>query len=441
MHPLHAAVFPILDRRLRPASPAPLAVGLSGGGDSLALLLIVRAWAAAHGRRIIVLTVDHGLNPDSAAWTEVCAETAGRLGVAFRALAWTGDKPSTGLPAAAREARHALLADAAREAGAKVLVLGHTADDLTEAAAMRAEGSTVADAREWGPSPAWPEGRDVFLLRPLLGVSRAALRDYLREAGETWIDDPANADLRFARARARAAQSSPRSGEGDHPKDGGGAGAEASGQTGIQDQAAETGAAPSTLLRRVPLPATQGGETCSWGGLTLPRTSLPTTVAMAALCAAGTSRPPRGDSLSLLGRRLRDGEPFVVTLAGARIEADGQAIMVMRDAGEISRGQLAPLPLRPGETVVWDGRFEIATDRADLTVKPLSGLAAKLPPRQQTRLKAVPAPARPTLPVLVRHDGAVSCPILAEPPPVRVTALALARFEAATGCVDSEPAP
>ncbi len=249
MRPLLAAVFPILDRRLRPASPAPIAVGLSGGGDSLALLLVARAWALAHGRQILALTVDHGLNPDSAGWTRVCAETAERLGVGFRALRWTGDKPATGLPAAARAARQALLAEAAREAGAKVLLLGHTADDLAESAAMRAEGSTVQDAREWSPSPAWPEGRGVFLLRPLLAVGRAALRDHLREVGETWIDDPANEDVRFARARARMLRSSPRSGEGDPAEQGGGAGAGSTGKTGIQGMAAGHHAGPTTTLR------------------------------------------------------------------------------------------------------------------------------------------------------------------------------------------------
>jgi len=85
------SITPILDRRLRAASPAPLAVALSGGGDSLALLLLAKAWADDHGRRIVVLTVDHGLNPDSADWTARCARTAGRLGLDFRALAWTGE--------------------------------------------------------------------------------------------------------------------------------------------------------------------------------------------------------------------------------------------------------------------------------------------------------------------------------------------------------------
>jgi tRNA(Ile)-lysidine synthase len=406
------SVFPILDRRLRSASTAPLAVGLSGGGDSLALLRLVKAWADPRGRRVIALTVDHGLNPASRDWTAFCAKVAGRLGVEFRALAWTGDKPAAGLPAAARAARHALLADAARAAGASVLLLGHTADDLTESAAMRAEGSTVPDAREWGPSPVWPQGRDVFLLRPLLGVSRMALRDYLRDAGETWIDDPANEDMRFARARARQAHSTRRSGE----------------------ENARSNAAPSIMSSVVPLPT-------SWGGLSLPRAATPSTVAIAALCAAGTSRPPRGDSLTRLARRLRAGGPFVTTLAGARIAADGDSIVVTRDAGAVTPDRLAPLPLSPGETAVWDGRFEITADVADLTVRALSGLATKLPAPQQTMLKSIPVAARPTLPVLVGHDGAVSCPILAETPPVRVRALALVRFEAATGRPDREPAP
>ncbi|MDO9222933.1 MAG: tRNA lysidine(34) synthetase TilS [Caulobacter sp.] len=414
-------VSPILDRRLRPASPAPLAVGLSGGGDSLALLLITKAWADARGRSVIALTVDHGLNPASADWTERCRETTARLGVAFQALVWTGDKPAAGLPASARAARHALLADAARAAGARVLLMGHTADDLSESAAMRAEGSTVPDAREWGPSPAWPEGRDVFLLRPLLGVGRAALRAFLLEAGERWIDDPANADVRYARARARLSRSSPaKLGRGTA----GGGGGESVRRL------------PSTTLRVVPLP-----NPSDWGGLTLPLSTTPTTLAMAGLCAAGTARPPRGESLSRIIDGLRRGDPFVASLAGARIEADWTELRVMREAGEITRRGRPPLALPPGQAVVWDGRFELTATRPGLTVQALSGLATRLPDAEQRRLKSIPAAARPALPVISDGEGRVSCPILAERPSTHVRALALDRFEAATGRVDSEPAP
>src|SRR4051812_46338884 len=144
-----------LDRRLRTDAAAPLAVGFSGGGDSLALLILTLDWARAHGRAVVSLTVDHQINPASAAWTADALAKARALGADARALAWTGPKPATGPSAAARAARHALLENAARAVGARVLLLGHTADDLAEAALMRAEGSTVSDPREWSPSPAW----------------------------------------------------------------------------------------------------------------------------------------------------------------------------------------------------------------------------------------------------------------------------------------------
>ncbi|MDP1631383.1 MAG: tRNA lysidine(34) synthetase TilS [Caulobacter sp.] len=412
MQPPHDLALPILDRRLSAASPAPLAVAFSGGGDSLALLLITLDWARAHGRSVVALTVDHGLNPLSGGWTARCGETARRLGADFQALNWVGEKPATGLSAAARAARHALLAEAAREAGARVILMGHTADDLAESAAMRAEGSSVPDARQWAPSPAWPQGRDLFLLRPLLDVGRQALRDYLRQAGETWIDDPANADMRSARSRARAALTA--------------------------------GAAAADPSRRAPGPTaapSDPGVSGTDGILTLPRSAAPATIAMAALCAAGTTRPPRSDSLSRIAAGLRAGEPFVTTLAGARIVVGWADIQVMRDAGEVARGGLPSLSLTPGLAMVWDGRFEIAADQPGLTVRALARLAPKLPESQRRRLKSIPAACRPTLPVIVDADGGVSCPILAGDSPVRCRALVLPRFEAARGGIDIEPGP
>ncbi|MFZ5668864.1 MAG: tRNA lysidine(34) synthetase TilS [Pseudomonadota bacterium] len=416
MRGLEGLFGPILDRRLRAESPAPLAVAFSGGGDSLALLLLARAWADRHGRRVIALTVDHGLNPASAEWTERCRATAARLGVEFRALAWTGEKPATGLPAAARAARHDLLADAARAAGARVLLMGHTADDLAEAAAMRAAGSTVGDPREWAPSPAWPQGRGVFLLRPLLGMRRPALRDWLAGQDETWIDDPANEDARFARTRARSALTE--AGKG-------------TGEAGGGDPADEGGSAPSAPPRRVPLPT-------AWGGLVLDRCAPPSHIAAACLCAGGTSRPPRGARLARLVERLRAGQAFVATLAGARVEASGETAVFLR---EPAREGLPILPLPVGEPVVWDGRFELLADRPGLAVRGLAGLAARLPRAERAGLRGIPPAARRTLPAVTGADEFVTCPILAGERAVRCRALVLDRFEAATGGVDSEPAP
>src|SRR5579872_5299872 len=144
--------------RLNGPAGAPVAAAVSGGGDSLALMLAAAAWAERAGRRLVVLTVDHRLQPQGAAWAASVAARAAGLGLTHRTLVWRGEKPATGLPAAARAARHALLAAAAREAGARVILMGHTADDLMEAQLMRRAGSSVPSPRPWSASPAWPEG-------------------------------------------------------------------------------------------------------------------------------------------------------------------------------------------------------------------------------------------------------------------------------------------
>jgi len=404
-----SAELSAFDRRLDPRSKRPLAVAFSGGGDSLALLLLTKAWADAHGRSVLALTVDHQLQAASAGWTEQCRATAARLGVGFEVLAWTGGKPASGLSAAARAARHRLLADAARAAGAQVLLMGHTADDLMEADVMRAEGSTVGDPREWAPSPVWPEGRGVFVLRPLLKVRRAEVRAWLTEHGETWIDDPANQSPHSARARARLSITA-------HPREGG-------------DTA------------RVSMgPRLRGDERwkSEFGALIVGRQGLiEAEVAAACLCTAGTTRPPRGERLSRLTDRLNGAEPFAATLAGARIEA-AQTVRFMRDAGETVRGGLQPLHLVEHEPTVWDGRFEITAEQPGLTVTALKGHAARLPAAERETLKAVPAAARPALPAILDAAGAATCPLLAERPTAQVRSLVLERFDAAMGLITRE---
>ncbi|MFC3067759.1 tRNA lysidine(34) synthetase TilS [Phenylobacterium soli] len=404
---LDRSVAAALDERLLRHGTRPLAVALSGGGDSLALLLAAHGWAQRAGRRLLVLTVDHGLNPQSADWTAACRARAAALGADFRALAWMGVKPAAGLPAAARAARHRLLAEAAREAGAAVILIGHTADDVLEARAMRTAGASTPEPRPWSPSPAWPEGRGVFLLRPLLAVRRAAIRDWLAARGETWIEDPSNADLRFARARARAAG-------------------------GLENEAAPPRA-----------PALQGlagrCEMDTAGVLRLPREALRAPAAeafvgAAALCAAGTGRPPPAARLRRLAAQLAGEAAFVATLGGARIEADEEAVRFLREPGEAARGGLANLGAAAGETVVWDGRFEITAERA-MEIRPLSGLASRLPDAAREAVRGFAAKARPGLPAAV-EDGAVTCLALDR---ARCRPLALARLHAACGLVEREP--
>jgi tRNA(Ile)-lysidine synthase len=399
-------VAEVLHRRLVPASRRPLAVALSGGGDSAALLVAAAAWAAGANRLLLVLTVDHRLQPESAAWTQVCAERAASLGASFRALAWEGPKPARGLSTAARAARHRLLAQAAREAGASVVVMGHTADDVLEARAMRAAGSTTPEPREWAPSPVWPEGRTVFLLRPLLGLRRAEIRDWLVARGETWIEDPANVDPASARARAR------------------------------RDLAEAPMAAPHEPAQPRALAAltemdAAGGLGVSRDALRLaPRANAQAFVGAACLCAAGGDRAPAAEPLKGLVRRLLSHEPVTATLAGARIEADADEVRFLREAGEAARGGLAPLQLAAGDTGVWDGRFEISAERP-FEVRTLRSLAARLGGADRAALRPIPARARPALPVSVEGDDVRL---------LKARPLALERLHAACGLVEREPA-
>ena len=409
-------VPPAFERRLNGPAAAPVAVALSGGGDSLALLHLAQVWARRAGRRVVALTVDHGLNPDSGASSRFAADRALGLGVSHRTLSWNGAKPAAGLPAAARTARHALLAEAARAEGAAVILMGHTADDLMEAEAMRRAGATTPSPRVWSPSPAWPEGRGVFLLRPLLGHRRAELRALLRSLGETWIEDPANDDPRFARTLAR------------------------------WRLAASEGAAPDPVEALAPWPGLDTVHEGIAGELEAPRRLLAEpsdearrALGALALCAAGAMRAPVAASLGRVAARLAASEDFTTSLAGARIEAAGGTARFCREAGERLRRSVGPAPLPLGESV-FDGRFLVDCAAPGHRIGFLAGHAARLAPQERRRLALVPAGARGALPAAISPDGAVTCPPLAQSGAIAVKSLALQRLGATLGAIGDEAA-
>ncbi|MGZ3346422.1 MAG: tRNA lysidine(34) synthetase TilS [Caulobacteraceae bacterium] len=425
--PLPAAAQ-VLERRLDASSGAPVAVAFSGGGDSLALLLAARTFAERCGRPLVALHVDHGLQPASAAWAEAAERTARRLGAGFVRLDWTGEKPAAGVPTAARAARHRLIAGAARGLGAPVVLVGHTFDDQLENALMRGAGVRIGVLSEWSPSPVWPEGRGLFLCRPLLGQRRADLRRWLSAEGFAWLDDPANDDQRHPRARARLALARQDLTLGDS-------------EPPAIDAIRGTGWAG--LWRAQP-----------WGGVVLDRQGLGRAgrseavhlLQAAATCVSGAERLSRPGRAEGLLARLMAGEAFVATLGGARIEADAGQVRLEREAGEAARGGLAPLVLEAGTPAVWDGRFEIAAEGPGLVVEALRGQGARLDPRDRADLAAVPAAARPALPLWRRLDDPAAPPRLVLGSVhdhlgyngVRCRALCEERLAAASGVVSTE---
>jgi tRNA(Ile)-lysidine synthase len=185
------------------ATASGLLLAVSGGPDSLALLLLADRWR----RRdevppIAVASVDHGLRPEGAAEVAAVAALCARLGLPHRALLWPGPKPRAGLQEAARRARYGLLAEAARVSGASHIVTAHHCDDQAETVLMRlARGSGIGGLAAMRALTSL--GSDLALARPLLGIPKPRLVALVEEAGLCAADDPSNRDPRFARAVLR----------------------------------------------------------------------------------------------------------------------------------------------------------------------------------------------------------------------------------------------
>ncbi|QDY69526.1 tRNA lysidine(34) synthetase TilS [Qingshengfaniella alkalisoli] len=192
-----------MQRCLAGSSPAALGVAVSGGSDSTALLILAKDWARRNGVGLYAATVDHRLRTESAQEAVQVAALCAELGLPHETLEWDRAEGGSNLQARAREARYALLADWAVAHRLDSVMIGHTQDDQAETFLLRlARGSGVdglaamSERRDGGLGVMW--------LRPLLGISRAELRDDLTARGVDWLDDPSNNNPHFDRIKMRS---------------------------------------------------------------------------------------------------------------------------------------------------------------------------------------------------------------------------------------------
>src|SRR5882672_2020797 len=185
------------------SAPA-IVLAVSGGPDSIALMWLAARWrrALARGPRLVAVTVDHGLRTEAAREALQVKRLARTLDLPHRTLRWTGAKPKTGLPAAARSVRYRLLAQAAQASGATHILTAHTRDDQAETLLMRMlRGSGIAGLAAMARQS---ERDGVLLARPFLQVSKAQLVATLKKAKVSFADDPTNHDTNFTRPRLRS---------------------------------------------------------------------------------------------------------------------------------------------------------------------------------------------------------------------------------------------
>lgn len=357
---------------------------VSGGSDSTALLFLLKEHLdrLAPSAKLLAVTVNHDLRPDSAAEARGVARLCAEHGIEHRTLVWSGDKPSTGLPAAARDARYRLLAEAADQAGIRLVLTGHTADDQAETVLMReARGgdgrglagmaaATLHDWRNW-------------IMRPLLGVRRASLRAWLRRRAIGWIDDPTNVDQRFERPRIRALLADD---EGD-PR-----------FLRAIDRAGRAGAEREDLGRRTAKLIDATADSPTRGLIRLGADFAACPDREAAIYALRILLATSG-GVSFLADEARSRSLFERLAAGRLCATLSRTVVDSRRAGVFLHREVRnlPGPVAAVDGMHWDGRRRITlSDKAaDLVIAPLGPAAA----RQVTTTEGAAGPARAALAV------------------------------------------
>ena len=185
---------------LLPASSRVL-VAVSGGADSLALLLLLHDAAASMHLQLEAGHLDHALRAESSADADFVRETCCRLGIPLhrehRDVAAIARQEKGNLEEVARRERRDFLQAVARNRACAFVALGHHRDDQAETFLLR----LLRGAGPTGLAGMRPQAG--IFVRPLLGFSRDELRAYLREKGQGWREDPSNADTGLTRNRVR----------------------------------------------------------------------------------------------------------------------------------------------------------------------------------------------------------------------------------------------
>lgn len=396
-------------------APRRYAVAVSGGRDSMALARLA-AGDARSGARVLALTVDHGLRPESREEAETTGRWCAAAGLDWRLLVWDGEKPATGRQQAARRARYRLLAAAAEREGLPAIVVAHTADDQAETAFMRlARGAGPQGLAAMAPSTriAAGPGAPVALLRPFLDVTRETMRAACEAFGQPYLDDPSNDDPAYERVRARGLL----------------AALEEQGlltREALLRAAARARAASDALAAAEARAFAEAGgcfHAGGWASLCARRIDAAPPAMLARLIGAvsgGEHAPGEPEAAAALSALLAAG---AATLGGALVKRRGDSVFVMREPaallGRAGTAPLAPASLAPGEKILWDGRF-IAENRsaAAAMLAPLgpAGLAA-LGPAGSVRRGLFDAPdealaAAPS--ALAAPDGPIALKSLAE---------------------------
>ena len=380
------------------ADSMPIAVAVSGGADSIALLRLLKDWAQSAGSPMTALTVDHGLRPGSADESVRVGRWCAAMGVAHDILRWAGDKPVHRLQEEARRARYALLEGWCVRNGVGELFVAHTENDQAETFLFRMSRGSGPDGLAAMPLVSFRDR--IRVVRPLLAVGRPRLEATLRAAGQDWVEDPGNTDRRYARVRIRQRLAE----LGAH-------GVSASSVAGtarifgrlradrekrIADLAAEIVALHPEGYADIDRPGLMAAD---------PDIAQALLIALIALIGGREFAPKRARSAGVF-RDLADGpEKRTRTLGNCVIAATQGRIRLWREFGTVRE----KMPAAAASRVTWDGRFLLdllpaaAPDGAYVSALGKAGWEA-IAGEVDREYRRIPGPVRYGLPAVRRGD-------------------------------------
>ena len=326
-----------------------VAVAVSGGADSMALAILANRWARQRRGKIVALTVDHGLRAGSRAEAKEAHRQLTSRGIDCMLLVWRGNKPKSGVQAAARDARYRLMAQWCRRHSVLHLLVAHHREDQAETILHRLARTSGVDGL--AGMAAVHELPDIRLLRPCLSLPRDRLRAVLLKHKIGWAEDPSNEDRGYARVRLRALLPILASEGMNAAALSGTAHRMAGARAGLEADTASFLSAHAALFP-------EGYARFDRAAFSAADPEIARRVLIALLTTIGGNiYPPRHASLETLCEDIRQHggkapRSRARTLGGCRIVPAGADFLICREAG---RCEVLTAP--QGTSLLWDKRF------------------------------------------------------------------------------------
>lgn len=380
-----------LNRILQTLPDERLAIAFSGGGDSTALVHICKHLRPAP----LVLIVDHALRTGSAQEAKDAQKFSQSLGLETNLLTWDHDDPKTGLQEKARRARYGLMGKICREKNIRYLLTGHTQDDQAETLLMRYEKGTgwrgAAGMAKRTYAPVWPELAKITLVRPLMDITRQALRDYNRAHELGWAEDPSNRNPVFDRVWARQYLSK---------------------RPGLTRQLLSDAKALQMGLAEEQKRLSKYGVKVSDNGIvTGPRNMPPRLIELCVLAASGSSGPLEKEKNLKLSQSIKHDNFSKANLGGALcMKMDGHLIFGPDPSfwkGRHGQKPSTEITLEKNQQVIWAGRFHITAHQAAKVLPSMKpdGAYQRDNMDMAKHLKTTPGAYRGSMPLLWHYDG------------------------------------